>query len=86
MDAFITILLWTVVRQSHGRYPGPRITDPSAPSSLTVAAALAALSISIRPTMLVFWSYLHLEQTVAQLRSKGVPAVFDLWLRTLIAG
>lgn len=42
--------------------------------SVFLAAALATLSVSIRPTMLVFWAYYHLTSAWSVQRERGVRA------------
>lgn len=46
------------------------------PSSIVIAAALATLSVCIRPTMLVFWAYYHLASGWTLYRGRGIgPSV-----------
>lgn len=54
--------------------------------NLILAAALAALSLSIRPTMLVFWAYIHLEQSLHTWRTRGISGLTGLSLGTLTGG
>lgn len=51
-----------------------------------IAASLASLSICIRPTMLVFWGYLHLETTVCLWKRAGFVRAARLTFWTLLGG
>ncbi|BEJ13219.1 hypothetical protein CspHIS471_0303930 [Cutaneotrichosporon sp. HIS471] len=54
--------------------------------NVVLAASLAALSLCIRPTMLVFWAYLHLETTVLCWVNQGPAATATLTAKTLLGG
>ncbi|CAK9783538.1 hypothetical protein CC85DRAFT_279347 [Cutaneotrichosporon oleaginosum] len=60
-------------------------TRPSSDNML-FAAAVAALSLCIRPTMLVFWAYLHLETSIRHWVTHGATATFCLTADTLLGG
>ncbi|KAL1409678.1 glycosylphosphatidylinositol anchor biosynthesis [Vanrija albida] len=55
-------------------------------TNLVIAAFVAALSICIRPTMLVFWGYLHLETTIAAWRAGGAKAAATITVKTIVGG
>jgi hypothetical protein len=70
------------VSSADGR-PADRST---ASDNVLVAAVLAAVSLCIRPTMLVFWAYLQLETTVICWATHGPAAAAALTVKTLLGG
>lgn len=62
------------------------VDDRSTEDRPVVAAALAATSICIRPTMLVFWGYLHLERSLILWTAEGWLRSLTLNLKVLLGG
>lgn len=62
------------------------LTASAAPKDMCIAAALAAVALCIRPTMLVFWAYLQLETTISLWRACGWRSAASLTVHTLLGG
>lgn len=56
------------------------------PRSILVAAALATLSVCIRPTMLVFWAYYHIASVWSVYRARGFSAFATFNANAVLGG
>lgn len=53
---------------------------------MVAAAALASLSLCVRPTMIAFWACLHVAQSTFEWQQNGLVGVLDLLGKTLLGG